>query len=845
MPSRRVTPNPGQARAGLERYRDKRSAGATPEPFGSLHIPKTGKLFVVQQHAARHLHWDLRLEVAGVLKSWAVPKGPSSNPAVKRFAALVEDHPLDYANFEGRIPEGNYGAGHVIVWDRGTWSPLNDVESGLKKGKLLFELNGYKLQGRWTLVRIRERGKPNDGGASWLFMKERDRWATDEPGSYPDGSVLSGLTLKELGNPRAKATRLRRQVMKAVNSEPLARAVATKPMLAKAGTIFDHPDWLYELKYDGYRLLAVKTDGAVRLVSRNGQHLTQSFPEIAASLVRLPYDQFVIDGEIVANDKQGVSSFSLLQQRARLSDELEVAKAAIELPSTYYVFDALQIDGYDLRPLPLDKRKQLLRKLLPTSGPLRYSEHIVGRGEATFEAAAKLGLEGVVAKRRRSSYQAGRSNAWIKVRTQHTDDYVIVGWLSNRNNTEDLGALALGEYRETGLTYVGRVGSGLNSSIRGDLLPRLKKLPQAKNLSATDPKGGREVHWVAPRLVCEVAYKEYTRDGRLRQPAFKHLRDDKAPEECLGRFDDPSGRTLIAAPEPEVTVTNYDKVFYPELDLKKGDLVTYYERIAPWMLPYLHDRPIVLTRYPDGIHGKSFYQRDAPDFVPDWIQREVLWSESAHREVRYFIVQSAAALKYLANLGTIPIHLWHSRITDMEHPDWCVLDLDPKKAPFKDVVTLARGIGELADEIQLPAYPKTSGASGMHVLIPLGRQLTHEQAKTLGELIARVLVDRFPNIATIARSVASRRGKVYVDYLQNGQGRLIAAPFSARAEISASVSMPLKWTEVNSRLSNARFHIKNAPTRLKRLKHDPLAAIWDDEPDLARALSCLADIMAT
>jgi bifunctional non-homologous end joining protein LigD len=353
------------------------------------------------------------------------------------------------------------------------------------------------------------------------------------------------------------------------------------------------------------------------------------------------------------------------------------------------------------------------------------------------------------------------------------------------------------------------------------------------------------VNWVAPRLVCEVGYKEYTRDGHLRQPAFKHLRDDKAPEECQGRFDDPSGRILTAAPEPEVTVTHYDKIFYPELDLSKGDLVTYYERIAPWMLPYLHDRPIVLTRYPDGIHGKSFYQRDAPDFVPDWIKREALWSEGADREVRYFIVQSTAALKYLANLGTIPIHLWHSRITDMEHPDWCVLDLDPKKAPFKDVVTLAQAIGELADEIQLPAYPKTSGASGLHVLIPLGHQLTHDQARTLGELMARVIVDRFPNIATIARSVASRRGKVYVDYLQNGHGRLIAAPFAARAEATAGVSMPLKWTEVNGRLSNARFHIKNAPARLKRLKQDPLAGIWDDEPDLARALARLAEIMAS
>jgi len=845
MPSRRPGRESGGSHGDLQRYRDKRSAGATPEPFGGLHIPQTGKLFVVQQHAARQLHWDLRLEVDGVLKSWAVPKGPSSQPGDKRFAALVEDHPLDYAGFEGQIPQGNYGAGYVIVWDRGTWLPLNDFAQGLKQGKLLFELKGFKLHGRWTLVRIRQRAKGDDDGTSWLLIKEQDQWATDGPAPYGNDSVLSGLTLEEFANPRAKATALRRQTMQAVNSEPLTGAVTSKPMLAEPGTIFDHEDWLFELKYDGYRLLAVKTDGAVQLISRNGHRLTASFPEIAETLNRLPHDQFVIDGELVALDEQGVPSFSLLQQRARLTGELEVARAAIEQPCTYYVFDALQLERYDLRPVPLEKRKQLLKQLLPAHGALRYSEHIIGRGRATLEAATELGLEGVVAKRRRSSYQAGRSKAWIKVRTQRTGDCVIIGWLPNRNNEADLGALALGEFREPGLTSVGRVGSGLTAAIRAELLPRLQALaPAAAPTTAGDRQGGREVRWVEPRLVCEIAFKEYTRDGQLRQPVFKRLRDDKPPAECVGSFDDPTGHPLQPAPEPEVVITHGDKVFFPELGLDKNDLVNYYESIAPWMLPYLHDRPIVLTRFPDGIHGKSFYQRDAPDFVPDWIQREVLWSESAEREVHYFIVQTAAALKYLANLGTIPIHVWHSRITDLEHPDWCVLDLDPKRAPFAHVIKLAKAIGELADQLALPAYPKTSGASGLHVLIPLGRQLTHEQSKTLGELMARVIVARYPDIATIARSVAGRHNKVYVDYLQNGQGRLIVAPFSARAEPSAGVSMPLQWREVNARLSNPRFNIRNAPARLRRLRRDPLASIWDDEPDLGRALAYLADIMS-
>ncbi|MDA1075415.1 MAG: non-homologous end-joining DNA ligase, partial [Proteobacteria bacterium] len=349
---------------------------------------------------------------------------------------------------------------------------------------------------------------------------------------------------------------------------------------------------------------------------------------------------------------------------------------------------------------------------------------------------------------------------------------------------------------------------------------------------------------VKPELVCEVRYKEYTRDGQLRQPAFSRLRLDKPPADCLGRYDNPWAVTLSPAPEPEVKVTHRDKVFYPEKDLTKGDLVDYYEKIAPWMLPYLADRPIVLTRFPDGIHGKSFYQRDAPDFVPDWIRREVLFSDGAEREVNYFIVDNTAALKYLANMGTIPIHTWHARITDLAHPDWCVLDLDPKGAPFKDVITLANAIGELADELDLPAYPKTSGASGLHVLLPLARTLTHDQARTFAELLARVIVDRYPWIATIARAIKARQGKVYIDYLQNGHGRLLVAPFSARAEPAASVSMPLKWSEVNARVNNPRFHLKNAVARMKRQFPEHTAPILADQPDLASALTQLTRILS-
>ncbi len=822
----------------LQRYRDKRSASATPEPFGRLLTPKTGKLFVVQQHQASHLHWDLRLEIDGVLRSWAVPKGPSRNMQDKRFAALVEDHPLDYADFEGRIPAGNYGAGLVIVWDRGTYTPLNDFARGFETGKLLFELKGYKLRGRWTLVRIRDRG--SDDGRSWLLIKERDQWEqTDAP--WPDSSVLSGMTLEELDKPEQKARRLRRAAAATVGARQRKGLLHTRPMLASAGDAFDRSGWLFEFKYDGYRVLIERDGDELVLRSRNGHDLTASFPEIARSALALPLERFVIDGELVVTSDAGLPDFSLLQARAALKETLAVARAAIEQPCTYYAFDALQLGAVDLREARLSKRKALLARLTPAYGAIRYSEHVAGKGRHTYANAVALGLEGMVGKRADSSYAAGRSSAWIKVRAQRTDDFVITGWTPERRRGEGLGALALGEYRNGTLTSVGRVGSGLGGAQRQTLEPLLAALPaHAPPAGAPPTERGR---WVAPRLVCEVAYREYTRDGNLRHPVFVRLRDDKAPEECRGRFDEPETPELAPAPEPEVTVTNRDKVFYPEAGYSKGDLVRYYETIAPWMLPYLKDRPLVLTRFPDGIHGKSFYQRDAPDFVPDWIRREVLWSEGAEREVSYFIVDSAAALKYLANLGTVLFHSWHSRIASLAQPDWCVLDLDPKDAPFKDVVTLARAIGELCEELELPAYPKTSGASGLHVLIPLAGQLSHDHARTLGELMARVIVARHSKIATIARSLNARKGRVYVDYLQNGQGRLLVAPFSARAEPAASVSMPLRWSEVNGRLSNERFHLGNAARRLRALDADPLAGVLEATPDLPRALARLGTII--
>jgi bifunctional non-homologous end joining protein LigD len=831
----------------LKTYRDKRLADATPEPFGRALVPATGKLFVVQQHKASHLHFDLRLEMDGVLRSWAVPKGPSPNQKDKRFAALVEDHPLDYANFEGTIPEGNYGAGQVIVWDRGIWQPVGDPKDGLKKGKLLFDLHGFKLHGRWTLVRMkggRSPSKAAEEGREWLFIKERDRYEGDD-GTFSDRSVLSGLTVAELAEPAAVSRRRLAAARRLKETVPVAKPPSISPMLATAGEAFDHADWLFELKYDGYRIMIDKKPNEIVLRSRNGHDLTARFPEIARSAERILPERYVMDGELVVLNAAGVPDFSLLQTRAKLSGELEVARAAIEMPCTYFAFDLLSVgddkdNGFDLRLVPLSKRKQQLQKLLPPQGAIRYSEHVLKDGRSTYQAAVQLGLEGMVGKRRNSRYEAGRSQAWIKVRHAKTADFVILGTAANRNNSKDIGSLALGEYRRGVLTYVGRAGSGLNAEMRRAL--ENTSMASVKRPEFVPADQAKKVSWVKPTLAVEVAFKEYTRDGHLRHPVIQRLRQDKSIDECIGGFDDPGVVTLEPAPEPIVAITHPDKIFFPERELTKLDLIRYYERISQWMLPYLADRPIVLTRYPDGIHGKSFYQRDAPDFVPEWIRREVLWSESAEREVRYFIVEGAAALKYLANLGTIPIHTAHSRVANLEHPDWCVLDLDPKSAPFADVITLAQAIGALADELDLPAYPKTSGKSGLHVVIPLARQLSHDHARTLAELMARVIVARYPEISTVARSLRAREGKVYVDFGQNGQGRLLVAPFSVRAEPAASVSMPLKWSEVNGRLDNTNYHISNAIRRMQRLGEDPLAGVLIDQPDLVRALSQLAEI---
>jgi bifunctional non-homologous end joining protein LigD len=798
-------------------------------------------------HAARRLHWDLRLEMDGVLRSWAVPKGPSPNTADKRLAVHVEDHPLEYGDFEGIIPEGNYGAGAVIVWDRGVWIPLEDPHEGLRKGKLLFELRGYKLRGTWTLVKLKK------GEKEWLLIKEKDAYVSKD-GELPPESVLSGLSVEGLKEGRHRAAPIERELGRLKAPRRAVTVEAAEPMLAETREQpFSKPGWLFELKLDGYRIRAARQDGEARLVTRKGHDLAAAFPEIARALAALPYEGIILDGELVVPDDAGRPSFQRLQNRAKVSRALDVRRAAVETPAVLYVFDLLAFEGYDLRPLPLVKRKAILERVLPRLGPLRYLEHFDKNGEALYEQVVQLGLEGIVAKRADAPYRAGRTDSWLKIRADRTDDFVVVGFTRPQGSRSGFGALDLGAYDGGKLVYTGRVGSGFTTAQLKEVSAALERSVRPAPAFAGPVPQDKGHTWVEPALVVEVRYKEWTDEGLLRQPVFIRFRDDKPTTECVkagnvkretGNEDDPEATIPVSrVPFPEerreVRFSNLDKVFWADEGYTKGDLIEYYRAVSPWLLPYLKDRPVVLTRYPDGIAGKSFFQKDAPGFVPEWIRTERMWSEDTQRDIDYFVCDDADSLLYLINLGTIPLHVWASRAASLELPDWCILDLDPKEAPFAHVVTVAQAVKRLCGEIELPCFIKTSGSTGLHVLLPLGRQCTYEQSRQLGGLLARVIAAELPEIATVTRQVGKRGARVYLDYVQNGHGRLLVAPFSARPLPGAPVSTPLSWREVGPKLDIRKFTIRNVPARMKKLGDDPLLPVLAHTPDLVAALQRL------
>jgi bifunctional non-homologous end joining protein LigD len=618
---------------------------------------------------------------------------------------------------------------------------------------------------------------------------------------------------------------------------------------------FDREGWVFELKYDGYRIMASVRRGMATLLTRNGNDITGSFPDVVTALEALPFEDFVADGEVVVHDERGLPSFQRLQKRARLNRPLDIRHAATTLPATLYLFDLLAFDDYDLRPLPLLRRKDVLRQIVPPAGPLRYSDHVATRGADLFDRVAAMGLEGVVAKRADSPYRSGRSADWLKVRADLVDDFVVVGWTEPTGARGGFGALHLAVYADGVLTYAGRVGSGLSDAQIDETHAAMVESAAPRPAATGSPTGGGH-HWIDPEraaLVVEVRYKEWTEEGNLRQPVFLRFRPDKPLSECVKRAPIPelplavdsqaadsapapaAARSAGRAPRP-LRITNPDKVFWPDAGYTKGDLVAYYEAIAEWLLPYLRDRPLVLTRFPDGIDGKSFYQKDMPAWAPDWIRTETVWSEGSERELRYVVCDDVDTLLWVANSGSIPLHIWHSRVGSLETPDWCVLDLDPKDAPFEDVVQVASALHDLCQGIGLPHFVKTSGSSGLHVLIPLAGAFTHQQSRTLGHLLSQVVVAERPDIATLERVIARREGRVYLDYLQNGHGKLIAAPFSARPKPGAPVSAPLAWDEVRPGLAILDFTIADMPARMRELGVDPVRPALHEKPDLPASL---------
>jgi bifunctional non-homologous end joining protein LigD len=831
---------------GLEEYKRKRKFDKTPEPAGDVK-KKTGNSFVIQKHHATRLHYDFRLEMEGVLRSWAIPKGPSFNPAEKRLAMQTEDHPIDYGDFEGIIPKGNYGAGKVIIWDHGTYEMVDPEtpEKGWAKGKFHFVLKGRKLKGEWVLVRGSRDPK------QWIFFKVRDQYASatvDITEDRPE-SVISGQLVDEVGEQsRSKqwVTPIERELeqygMKEPGRVPIPREI--RPMLATlVEKPFNKKDWLFELKMDGIRAIAVKNGSKLDMWTRNAKDLTRRFPTLAAAFAELPVDTVVLDGEIVALDEKGHSHFNLIQPRIHLSGKKDIAMADEQIPVYFYAFDLLYLNGYNLMKFPLAERKAVLRKLIPDSrGWIRFADHVEENGLKFFDVVSKHGLEGIVAKLKTSEYQQGRSKAWLKIKTLQTDHFVVGGFTAPEGSRKHFGALLLGLYKNGDLIYVGRTGSGFDDRTLAEAYKELKPLVTKKNPFKEVPAEVRKSTWVHPQMVCEVRFGEWTPDKKLRAPIFQGFRDDIDPEQC--RLDESLPISDVGLRNSDlgtaIEFTNLDKVFWPEDGYTKGDLINYYDKISPYLIPHLQDRPLVFERFPDGIHGPSFYQKDAPDHTPDWIRTQKIWSEDVQRDIRYFIGADRDQLLYIANTGNIQQNPWMSRIENLDYPDYLVFDLDPVEAPFSTVQQVAIVLKEVLDELGLRSYPKTSGASGIHVHLPvLENTFTYEDVRVFAQAIASIVVQRAPDIATIVRVVKRRKAHhVYIDFLQNIRGKTVASVYSPRPREGAPVSTPLKWEEFKKPIDPKAFTIKTIFKRLDKFG-DLFEPALTDRQDISGFLNTL------
>jgi bifunctional non-homologous end joining protein LigD len=869
----------------LTEYRRKRDFRRTPEPRGSGRKPAAGKRFVVQKHAARRLHYDFRLEMDGVLKSWAIPKGPSLDPSVKSLAVHVEDHPLEYAAFEGVIPKDEYGGGTVMVWDQGTWEAEGDPSDAYKEGRLKFHLNGEKLHGEWHLVRMT--GRAGEDGKNWLLIKKDDpeaRAADDyDVVTKASRSVLSGRDIQRIAadadrvwtNGKSQDSRpaARRKTdankAKARSSKPressasgqkkradpacvtgskrAAQPKSLKPQLAMPSRVVPGDgDWLHEIKFDGYRILAFLADGRVRLLTRRGNNWTSRFPMLAQAIKDLPAAKAILDGEAVALEPDGNTNFQRLQNWMKRGRTDQIV---------YYAFDLLYLDGYDLMQTPLMERKELLERILLSSDPdneglVRYSDHILGHGSSVAEHACRQALEGVISKKADSVYEQKRSPQWRKVKCLKRQEFVIGGFTKPAGTRTGFGALLLGYHDGKALRYCGRVGTGFTEDSLRQLTTELKSRRTDAPPFTNPPSGSlhRGVTWVRPELVCEVEFTEWTEDDRLRHPSFQGLREDKPAGEVIredaGVANGLSGGGAPTGSRPSrsasrpvarrrgtmstsssdsvagVHLTNPGRVLYPEQGITKRDLAAFYESIAEWVLPYIVDRPLTLVRCPKGSGGHCFYQKHLTESMPAAL-RGVFIEEKKKRE-EYVVVDDLAGLISLVQMGVLEMHPWPARTDDLDHPDQFVFDLDPGEGTtWGDVVQGARDVRDRLGRHGLESFLRTSGGKGLHVVAPLNRRNTWDEFKEFAKSVAVEMENAAPGRYTSNMSKSKRRGKIFVDYLRNQRGATAIASYSTRAREGAPVATPVRWDELSPKLAADKYTVENLPRRLSSLKSDP------------------------
>lgn len=789
----------------LKTYRKKRAFDETSEPKGAKSSKNTSLLhFVIQKHDARRLHYDFRLEYKGVLLSWAIPKEPSEDTSVKRLAIQVEDHPLEYRHFEGTIPEGNYGAGTVEIWDKGTYTSHGQTEkkaiekeiaAGLAKGHLEFTLDGERLHGTFNLVKLKNSEKGNE----WLFIKGKDTYTNSAPTpKTAKESVKKKSTLK--------------------NVKPMLATLVDKP--------FNDKDWIFEIKWDGYRALAYLDGKNVNLVSRNEKSFNERYSTLVSELKNLNTNA-VLDGEIVVQNKQGRADFQSMQNYQRTGEGTLI----------YYVFDLLSINGKDLRQEPLIKRKEILKEFLSEGKHphIVYNDHIVEKGTEFFKKASEKDLEGIIGKYALSTYEERRSTNWVKIKHSKRQEFLIGGFTQPKGGRKNFGALLIGIHKGNDLIYTGHVGGGFDTKLLEEISKKLTPLIQAKCPFKNEPKTNTPATWVKPKMICEVSYAEWTSEGILRQPIFQGLRSDKSPDEVTREMPK---QVTTSIKKKVAEFTNQDKIYYPKEKYTKGDVLGYYEKIAPFILPYLKDRPIVMRRYPNGINSDSFVQKDLIAH-PDWIETYPVQHEG--KVVNYLSINNAKSLLYAVNLGSIEIHAFNTTYENLEHPTFCVIDLDPENISFDAVVEAAQVVHEILESVGIASFCKTSGATGLHIYIPLHEKYTIEQSHQFAKLVAYLANQQLPKTTSIERMPSARQKRVYLDFGQNNRGQTLVSAYSLRAKEGATVSTPLDWKEVKKGLDPKDFNIKTIFKRIEK-KGDLFKGVLGKGVNLGKALEKLEAI---